>query len=119
MRYTIKKHKEFLMAEDSPTAKCSFFVVREKPARFPGFTRYGLIASKRSFRLAVQRNRAKRLLRDWLRYNKKLMLPGMDYVFIARVAILNADRTEGRVAMKKALRYLSHINNDTQNAADK
>jgi hypothetical protein len=35
-----------------------------------------------------------------------MMHPEWDYVFIIRRAILDADRTSGRVAMKKALNYL-------------
>lgn len=109
MRDTIKNHNDFLMTETDPIARCAFCLIRAKNAKFPDDARYGLVATKKTFRHAVDRNRAKRLLRDWVRHNQKLMRPDMDYVFIARRAILGATRTEGRVAIKKALRYLSRL----------
>lgn len=112
MRNTIKNHNDFAMGDNDPTARCAMFFVRTKSAKFPDDPRYGLIVTKKTFKFAVDRNRAKRLLRDWIAYNEKLMRDDADYVFIARRAILNATRTDGRVAMKKALRYLSHIGFD-------
>ncbi len=106
MRNTIKNHKDFLMAEDAPTAKSNFFVIRAKPARFPDDARYGLTATKRTFRFATQRNRAKRLLRDWIAFNDALLLSEFDYVFIARHGILDATRDDGREAMRKALTHI-------------
>lgn len=109
MRNIIKKHEDFLMTENDQTARAAMFFIRAKPAKIPNDPRYGLMATKRTFRLAVDRNRAKRLLRDWIRYNEKLMVAQWDYVFIARRAILDASRTDGRVAMRKALRYLGRL----------
>lgn len=106
MRDTIKKHTDFLAPEDSPVAKSAFFVVRTIPTKTPGAPRYGLKVTKRVFKFAVHRNRAKRLLRDWIRFNDTLMLPEYDYVFISRAAILTATRDDGREAMRKALAYL-------------
>ena len=51
-------------------------------------------------------DRAKRLLRDWVRFNEGLLLPDMDYVFVARHAILDATRDDGRDAMARALGQL-------------
>ena len=70
-------------------------------------SRYGIIASKRTFKFAVQRNRAKRLLRDWIAFNEDLMLPDMDYIFIARANILNCSRESGRAKMANALKRIS------------
>lgn len=106
IRNTIKKHSDFLMAEDDPTAKCHLFLIRMKHAKFPDDPRYGLIVTKRMFKHAVDRNRAKRLLRDWIAHNEKMLCPGWDYVFVVRRDILDATRTDGRTAMKKALHYL-------------
>jgi ribonuclease P protein component len=72
----------------------------------PDDARYGLIATKKTFKHAVDRNRAKRLLRDWIMFNEKTLRNDADYVFIARRAILDADRTSGRTAMRKALHFL-------------
>lgn len=106
MRDTIKSHADFHTTDDDPSAKESFFVVRAKPARFPTNPRVGFVATKHTFKLAVERNRAKRLLRDWVRYHERLMCPEFDYIFIARHMILNATRPAGRVAMENALNHI-------------
>ncbi len=115
MRDTIKKHEDFIMTPDDITARCAFCLIRAKPAKFADDARYGLVATKKTFKLAVHRNRAKRLLRDWIAFNERLMRPDRDYVFIARRAILDASRLDGRVAIKKALRYLARTP-DAENA---
>ena len=105
-RDTIKNHTDFAMGENDPTARCACFLVRAKLAKFPDDARYGIIVTKKTFKHAVDRNRAKRLLRDWIAFNEKMLRPEWDYVFVVRRAILDADRTSGRAAMKKALHYL-------------
>lgn len=106
MRDTIKKHSDFLMTEENPTARSAFFFIRMKPCTIPNKPRYGLVATKKTFKLAVHRNRAKRLMRDWVRFNEKRLRGDMDYVFIARRPILDAAREDGRAAMARALTYL-------------
>ncbi len=106
IRDTIKRHDDFLMGENDPIAKSALFLVRAKSAKFPDDPRYGLVVTKKMFKHAVDRNRAKRLLRDWIAHNEKLLCPQWDYIFVVRRAILSASRTDGRVAMKKALRYM-------------
>ena len=109
IRDTIKNHRDFLMGENDPVAKSNLFLVRMKPAKFPDDPRYGLIVTKKMFKHAVDRNRAKRLLRDWIAFNEKQMRKDYDYIFIVRRDILKATRTDGRVAMKKALHYLKKL----------
>ena len=111
MRDTIKNHKDFLMTDENPMARSEFFYVRMKPCAKADDARYGLVATKRTFKFAVQRNRAKRLLRDWVRFNEAALLPDMDYVFVARRAILDATRDDGRAAMARALAYLKKTSN--------
>lgn len=106
MRDTIKKHSDFHMTEDDPSARSEFFVVRARKTVFPGDARVGFTVTKRTFKLAVERNRAKRLMRDWVRFCDDLMVPEFDYVFIARPSILIATRDMGRIAMTKALRHI-------------
>ena len=77
--------------------------IKTKPAKIHGDARYGIIVSKRNFRLAIQRNRAKRLLRDWISVNEDLMLPELDYIFIANDYILTTPRGEGRQLIKTGL----------------
>ena len=105
-RDTIKNHTDFAMGENDPVAKCAYFIVRAKMAKIPDDARYGMIVTKKTFKHAVDRKRAKRLLLDWMAVNEHMMRPEWDYVFIIRRAIIDADRTSGRVAMKKALHYL-------------
>lgn len=106
MRKTIKNHADFAITPDDLSGLSSFFIVRAKHTLFPNDARYGLVATKRTFRHAVDRNRAKRLLRDWIRFHADMMLPDMDYVFVARAPILKASREEGRTAMRKALHWI-------------
>ncbi|MBE6461337.1 MAG: ribonuclease P protein component [Alphaproteobacteria bacterium] len=105
-RDTIKKHEDFAGTTSDPTARCAYFLIRAKNTLFPGDARFGLIVTKKTFKHAVDRNRAKRLLRDWIEFNQDMLRDDWDYVFIARRDILDASRLDGRVAMKKALNYL-------------
>lgn len=115
MRNTIKQHQNFLMGDNDLNARCAMFFVRARPVRFPDDPQYGLIVTKKLFKLAVDRNRAKRLLRDWIRFNEKYMCDDLDYVFIARRDILNSTRTDGRTAMRKALNYIKKLHAESSN----
>jgi len=52
--------------------------------------RLGVVASKRTFRRAVDRNRAKRLLREAFRLNQNRITADADLVIIARRPILRS-----------------------------
>lgn len=54
--------------------------------------RLGVVASKRTFRRAVDRNRAKRLLREAFRLNRAHFNANRDLVIIARRRILDVRR---------------------------
>lgn len=84
-------------------------MLKAKYAKITGDARYGLIASKKTFKLAVQRNRAKRLMRDWLAFNEDLMLPDLDYIFILHNSILECDRESGRKSVASALKKISKM----------
>ena len=105
-RDTIKNHNDFAVGTDDPVAKSAYFLVRAKRAKIPDEPRYGIIVTKKSFKRAVDRNRAKRMLRDWIAFCEHMMRPEWDYIFVIRRAVFEADRTTGRTAMKKALHYL-------------
>ena len=106
MRKTIKNHADFAVTPDDLSGLSSYFIVRAKNAKYPNDARYGLVVTKRTFKHAVDRNRAKRLLREWIRFHQHMMLPDMDYIFIARAPILKATRDEGYTAMRKALHWI-------------
>lgn len=105
-RKTIRNHKDFLTAPDDPVVFNHFFITKAKPAARKD-SRYGIVVSKRTFKLAVHRNRAKRLLRDWIAYNEHLMLPNLDYIFIARMHIFDCNRSDGRKKLANALKKIS------------
>ena len=54
--------------------------------------RVGVVASKRTFRQAVQRNRARRLLREAFRLNRSQIAGDVDLVLLARRKILDVKR---------------------------
>jgi len=56
--------------------------------------RVGVVASKRTFRRAVDRNRARRLLREAFRLNRYQLDPGVDVVLLARRRILSVKRAD-------------------------
>lgn len=95
------------MAENAPIAKTQLFIAKCDKTKFSGDARYGLIATKKTFKLAVRRNRVKRLLRVWIAKNEDLLNPNFDYIFIARRNILNASLENGSNIMQNALQDLS------------
>ena len=115
MRNTIKNHDDFAMTPDDLSGRSAYFIARAKYAKYPNDARYGLVVTKRTFKHAVDRNRAKRLLRDWIAFNETKMLSNMDYVFVARAPILKATREEGRIDMAKALSWISKTYKNGQN----
>jgi len=105
-RKTIRAHRDFITKLDDFKSSHYFFMVRAKKAKIPGDARYGIIVAKKFFKLAVQRNRAKRLVRDWISANEHLMNDNLDYIFVLRDTILNADCISGRKQMAYALRRI-------------
>lgn len=108
-RKTIRNHKDFLTGRDGPWVANSFFVIKLKPAKIPGSPRYGLVAPKKVFKLAVMRNRAKRIIRDWIAANEDLMMGYYDYVFVLREPILHISRNRGRHKMELKLNRLAKL----------
>ena len=102
------------MDQKNQYSENAYFLIRAKITKWPDAPRYGLIVTKKTFKHAVDRNRAKRMLRDWIEFNEKMLRDDWDYVFVARRDILGATRTDGRVAMKKALNYLRKQNIDAK-----
>ncbi len=116
-RKTIREYKDFLTSPDDLWARTRYFILKTKLAKYPKDPRYGIIAPKRVFKAAVDRNRAKRLLRDWICHNEKHMLDEFDYIFIIGKDILGATRDEGRKATRRAFRRI--IKNHKTNGCTK
>jgi ribonuclease P protein component len=66
-------------------------------------SRFGFTASRRVGN-AVQRNRARRLLRESVRLQLETIEPGWDLVFIARPAIVNKSFRQVDEACKRLLK---------------
>jgi ribonuclease P protein component len=113
-RKTIRNHLDFVCPRNTIAAHCSFCVVKAKPVRANVDARYGLVASKRIFRLATQRNRAKRLMRDWIAYSEDFMSPQYDYIFILNSKILETVRKKGRNKTKNCLKKINKISKQNE-----
>ena len=72
-----------------------------EPAR-----KLGVIASKRTFRRAVDRNRARRLLREAFRLNRAALTKDVDVVIVARGKILAVKRPAVETDLRRVMRHL-------------
>ncbi len=86
--------RHFKAVFDSPTGKVPgknlLILARENGLDHP---RLGLVIGKKSVKLAVQRNRLKRLMRDSFRLNQQ-MLAGWDIVIVARRGLGETENPE-------------------------
>ncbi|QJQ13681.1 ribonuclease P protein component [Pseudomonas putida] len=86
--------RHFKAVFDSPTGKVPgknlLILARENGLDHP---RLGLVIGKKSVKLAVQRNRLKRLMRDSFRLNQQL-LGGLDIVIVARKGLGEIENPE-------------------------
>jgi ribonuclease P protein component len=108
-RKTIRNHNDFYVPRNGLVARNDFFMVKAKPAKFSDSPRYGIVATKKMFKLATLRNRAKRMLRDWVACNEIFMLDNLDYVVIASDKIQVCLREDGRRYMQNAMKKIARI----------
>ncbi len=73
--------------------------------------RLGIIISKRNVRLAVQRNRIRRLIKEQFRL-KQAVLPPIDIVFVVKKGSGNNNNSELRSCLLKLMRKLSTLRNE-------
>ncbi len=66
------------------------FVLWFLPGEAGGPGRVGTVVSKRTFPLAVQRNRARRLMREAYRLNREHVAPGIQMILLGRRRILES-----------------------------
>ena len=69
-----------------------------------GCARVGLVFSKKNLKLAVQRNRVKRLVRESFRHQTEL--PDLDIVVLGRQGLMTLDNTELRQLLDELWRRL-------------
>lgn len=108
-RKTIRNHKDFLTSLGDYRVSSYNIVVKAKKAKIPGDARYGLFAPKKTFKLATDRNRAKRMLRDWIAANEDFLSPELDYIFVAREPILTRRRDPGRDELNFLLKKITKL----------
>ena len=65
-------------------------------------SRVGVVAAKRTLRLAVERSRARRLMREAFRLERPALAAGVDVVLIARRKLVEGDCA----AARRELRWL-------------
>ncbi|MDR2685967.1 MAG: ribonuclease P protein component [Rickettsiales bacterium] len=105
-RRSFSNRADFIrLKESGKFARTSFFIMNFAPAReIPA--RYGLIAVKKSFGTAISRNRARRLMREWLRLSAGLLDPNMDYALVLMPEILRAKKEDGLRELERAVKKL-------------
>ena len=79
---------------DANETQAGRYLVMWVRKRGSGESRVGVMATKRLFRHAVDRNRARRLLRETFRLNQHHLLPGVDLILLARRQIAGIGRAE-------------------------
>jgi len=84
----LKKKKEFKKVFDNQYVGYGKYMVLLYSPNDLSYSRVGVIASKKVSKRAVDRNRAKRLLKEVFRLNKDLIKKG-DYILIGKKNILN------------------------------
>lgn len=83
-RYRLRKKSDFARVfKNGKSRNSRFLTVRFIDNGCP-LSRLGLLASKKVFKKASQRNRVKRKLREAARLNLSRINPGRDIIFIAR-----------------------------------
>jgi ribonuclease P protein component len=87
----LRSERDFERVRSRGKAFASRLIVLRIAPNDLGHNRYGFAAGKRIGN-AVQRNRAKRLMREAVRLKHLTLVQGHDVVFIARAGVLERDR---------------------------
>lgn len=89
MRKTLKKHSDFLKDTGFKDIKTNIFILKIRPCIFEKDPRYGIVTTKKTFKLAIERNRARRIMRASLNIFNKKLSEKSDYIFILKKSILD------------------------------
>lgn len=94
MRKTLRKHSDFLIDTGFKDIKTDIFILKTRPCIFEKDPRYGIVATKKTFKLAVDRNKARRRLKASLIIFDKKLSEKLDYIFILKRKFLDTDFKE-------------------------
>ncbi|NUP10537.1 MAG: ribonuclease P protein component [Polyangiaceae bacterium] len=104
----IRRRSEFVRLQQRPSLRVrgpGFLILATPRADAEACSRIGIIASRKVGN-AVERNRAKRLLRELFRKNKAAFPPGFDLVFVAFADLHERTYTAVEAGAHAALREL-------------
>jgi ribonuclease P protein component len=93
----VKRNVDFRAArEQGRRVDCGAFMLtwRIRPDSTKSIARVGVVASRAAVGGAVERNRAKRLMREVFRQHQALVPAGVDLVLTARASVLRLPRPE-------------------------
>ncbi len=93
----------FDSAKNKVPSKSVLLLARDNQLEHP---RLGLVIGKKSVKLAVERNRIKRQIRESFRHNQNI-LDGVDIVIVARRGIADLSNTELRQQFDKMWKRLA------------
>ena len=98
---------EFRRVMDAPALRASHpgFVFLARPNELPQ-ARLGFVLPRRRVRLAVARNRVKRIIRESFR-RQQALLAGLDIVVMARDGLAALDKAALRAAVDRQFQYLA------------
>ncbi|SRR5258708_3228166 len=82
-----------------PSKNFSISFVKRKEGRD---SRFGIIVSKKISKLAVDRNRARRIIKEIIRKNIESVKPGYDNVILAKSGILRQNSAKIETELKEA-----------------
>ena len=103
-QYRIRKQKEFENVFNKGRYVSEWFLTLKFVSNDLGFSRFGFIISNKVSKKAVERNRAKRLLRESIRLFQNKIKPQIDFVFIAKKEIIGKDFAEVNDCVEKLLK---------------
>lgn len=105
--HRLLRPSEFKQVMDAPQLRASHtsFVLLAR-ASDAGVARIGFVLPKRRIRLAVARNRIKRIIRESFRVHQDTLI-GLDIVVMARDGLAALDNPTVRAAIDRQFQYLA------------
>lgn len=100
----IRKRKEFENVFEKGFYSADRFLTLKAVENKMPFSRFGFVVSKKISKKAVERNRAKRLMREAIRLTEEKIKPGFDIIFISRIGIINKSLEEIKESVEKLLK---------------